>query len=263
MLNKEMLLNSGKKAGHVIMTVGAVVPDDTAIGYINDKFGSLNRIPYWIGISPLEPRSALRQITCSTTQKISTMKIGDKYTKTKFTLHVLVNGKNSDIFNLRMLGRSTVEYETFNWATGLSYGSNVTLEFDPPPTDIYNSSDHLFNGGGLDVRKGITTNKYKESNKQKLQSFHLRINRYNFSGCKRIRRPTLCRDYRISRVYSSISSNDFRAKCIRHNKYQYVRYLQLYNKCRGSNSYNANSWKSSEYRNRDTLVTPFVGVTYA
>ena len=61
------------------------------------------------------------------------MKIGDKYTKTKFTLHILVNGKNSDIFNLRMLGRSTVEYETFNWATGLSYGSTVTLEFDPPP----------------------------------------------------------------------------------------------------------------------------------
>lgn len=263
MLNKEMLLNSGKKARHVIMTVGAIVPNDTAIGYINNKFGSLNRIPYWIGISPLEPRSALRQITCSTTQKASTMKIGDKYTKTKFTLHVLVNGKNSDIFNLNMLGRSTVEYETFNWATGLSYGSTVTLEFDPPQTAIYKSFNHLFNGGGLNVREGNITSKCKESNKRKLHSFLLRIIRYNFSGCKRIRRHTLCREYEPSRVYSSIPSNDFRAKCIRHNKYQYVQYLQLYNKCGGSNSYNANRLKSSDDRNRDTLVTPFVGVTYA
>lgn len=157
MLNKEMLLNSAKKkVGHVKLTVGSY--KNSKYGYAELNYGSLDRVPYWVvdGISIIYYLETLADFELP-----------------KLHSYISLNNENVEdmsyeafSLNIRIVETDTTischfdslqgPYTDTNNLFGFSQmvGQTVTLEFDPPPTAICNSSDHLFNGGGLNVREG-------------------------------------------------------------------------------------------------------------
>ena len=156
-----MLLNSvkKKKVERVKLTVGKYkdsISKGLVYGYADSNCGSLDKVPYW------------EDVTLGTHYYLDTFADFMLYGKSQINL----NSDNVEDFSYEAFSLDIKIAETdttiscnfkklpstcTNRLFGFSQmvGQTVTLEFDPPPTAIYkSSSNHLFNGGGLNVREG-------------------------------------------------------------------------------------------------------------
>ena len=194
MLNKEMLLTSqANSATDNIVNLWVGENGTGGYGYcgttkIGETYGTLDRIPYWYG--SYDGFFALG-LLCE-------IPVG-KFSGTEFRTYYPYSGTPSkgNEFTIKVTRCDTQQSITFSGEHRFSstvslisldlmdsYMHHVLLEFDPPQTAIYNSSNHLFNGGGLNAREGNASPSVRRKRRDRC---------VGNSSTKRVQRAVRCR----------------------------------------------------------------------
>lgn len=140
MLNKEMLLKASsvkKDDGKVVMTVGTNNGYWYGYGGESPNCGALNRIPYWIASGIKYYIAQLSDIVFDNTNQSFLALYADTVTsKAPLSLKVTVleTGKNS-IFNFTSLPDGVLVDNLLGLKS--KNGTEVTLEFAPPPRRLF------------------------------------------------------------------------------------------------------------------------------